>query len=137
MVRKKKEGGGGKERGKGGKGKRGCDFVRSIPTTPQHLPPPHTPTSYPVSLFSDFNAHVLAAHNATSLVSVLKTLPSWNEFTPMGTFLMLTRPEGGRGGWYVKPQAHPHVLQAWSWGGFDARAVARWEGVLRGGKGVK
>ena len=93
--------------------------------------PPPSFHSYPVSLFADFTAHVLRRHNGTSLVGVLKSLPSWSEFTPLGAYLMATRPVGGAGGWYVKPQKHPHVEQAWSWGGFNATAVARWEKLLR------
>jgi hypothetical protein len=101
-------------------------FFGSI-KSPPYPPPTH---SYPTDIFPAFNAHIQAVHNA-SLIPVLKTLKNWNEFTPLGAFLMATRPRGGRGGWYVKPQAHPHVLQAWSWGGFDPVAVARWEAALR------
>ena len=93
--------------------------------------------SYPVSLFADFTRHILRLHNGTSLVGVLKTLPTWGEFSPLGAFLMATRPEGGPGGWYLKPQQHPHVKQAWSWGGFNATAVARWEMLLREGGRAK
>jgi hypothetical protein len=103
------------------------------PSTPLFLLTPSSFHSYPVSLFADFTAHVLRRHNGTSLVGVLKSLPSWSEFTPLGAYLMATRPVGGAGGWYVKPQKHPHVEQAWSWGGFNATAVARWENLLREG----
>lgn len=98
------------------------------------------PICYPTSLFAEFAGHVVA-HNTRgwpatatppTLVDVLKTLPAWSEFSPLGAFLMATRARGGPGGWYIKKQqGHPHVAQAWSWGGFDADAVARWEELLR------
>lgn len=108
----------------------GCEALLKMPCPDESMT--EFPLCYHVGVFADFKTHVLKAHNATSLTAVLKTLPNWNEFTPMGANMMATRPQGGNGGWFVKPQAHPHVSQAWSWGGFDPQAVARWETLLRG-----
>lgn len=77
----------------------GCEALLRFPCP--HETMTGFPICYPRELFDAFEAHVRAAHNATRVEDVLRGLPAWNEFTPMGAYLMARMPAAA---WKVKPQ---------------------------------
>lgn len=84
------------------------------------------PIVYPRDLYQNVICHVEAVHDGDFL-DVLRKLDNFNEFTPLGHFLVTHMP----GRWVNTKRTCKIVNQARSWDGLTPEVAARYERTLR------
>lgn len=97
----------------------------------QESVPAETMTGFPIvfprDLYQNFINHVERVHKK-SFMDVLMTAEDFNEFTPIGGYLLAHMP----GRWVENATKTDIVQQKWSWNGVNADTVAIYEELLRG-----
>ena len=84
------------------------------------------PIVYPRDLYPRMIEHVEQVHSQP-FMTVLTSMEDFNEFTPLGAYLMAHMPDR----WVEKTIQTDIALQKWSWGGVSPDTVAEFEARLR------